>query len=157
AEGEQLPRERGRVSRRLVDELQIAAQRVGRQQAEKDHLTPAADDGEEIVEIVGDAARELTYAFHALRMQQLLLETLPRRNILEDRDEIVGLLHGVSRDREREIDPDLRPVLVHEALLAGERPDFAGEELSNARLVGGEIIAMGDGEERAGQELLVGV
>ena len=103
---------------------------------------------------MSDATRELTYAFHALRMQQLLFETFPRRNILENRDEVVELPHRVSRHRERPVHPDLRPVLVQKALFPGERPDLAGEELSNARLVEGEIIAMGDGEEGAGQELV---
>ena len=58
----------------------------------------AADDGEDVVEIVCDAAREAADGFHLLGFAQLLLERGAKRDVLDDGDREVLVLRRGQRD-----------------------------------------------------------
>ncbi len=70
-------------------------------------LGEAEDDREHVVEIVGDAAREQTDGLHLLRLPQLLLDALARRDVLHDRDAARRSPVGVQQDAERGLDRQL--------------------------------------------------
>ena len=54
-------------------------------------LQIADDDGEQIVEIVGDAAGELAHGLHLLRLAELLLHLPALGDVFLDRDEVGDL------------------------------------------------------------------
>jgi hypothetical protein len=56
AEGEQLARQRGGLIRRLPDRIEPRPSRIALVGAADEHLRVAADDREQVVEVVGDAA-----------------------------------------------------------------------------------------------------
>ena len=91
AEREQLVRERRRAGRGLVDEVELAPQRVARRHPSEGELAPAADHGQQVVEIVRDAARQLADALHPLGVEQLQLELLSAGDVLHDRHEVLRL------------------------------------------------------------------
>ena len=53
-------------------------------------LGVAADDGEDVVEVVGDPAGEASDRFHLLSLAHLRLELLPPRDVLDHRDRHAG-------------------------------------------------------------------
>src|SRR5438094_790867 len=55
--------------------------RVGRRGAVQQQLGRPQDGREQVVEVVGDAARQLPHGFHLLRLAQLLLELALRAHI----------------------------------------------------------------------------
>ena len=77
AEGEELPGERRRalaawrISSRSSRTLRPLVPRLA------EHLAVAADDGEQVVEVVGDAAGQPAHRLHLLRLDELLLEFFP--------------------------------------------------------------------------------
>ena len=71
---EQLPRERRRALGCLADLLDILALRVAGGQVAQQQLCVAENGGQQVVEVVGDAARQLAHGFHLLRLAELLLE-----------------------------------------------------------------------------------
>ena len=110
AEGEQLARQRGRPLRGLAHEVEVAAEPVPRIERVRQQRAPADDHGEEVVEVVGDAAGELADRLHLLRLPELLLggpqgflrvapleelSDLPA-DIRHDRQELVVLRDGVT-------------------------------------------------------------
>ena len=58
--------------------------RIGRREFVKHQLTVALDDGEQIVEVVRDAAGQAAYGFHLLGLAQLLFQSPTFGNILGD-------------------------------------------------------------------------
>ena len=74
--GEHLPRERRRALRRRDDGLR-RRRRVGIAHALTQELGVAEDAGEQVVEVVRDAAREHAEAVEPLRALHLLLERAP--------------------------------------------------------------------------------
>src|SRR2546426_1016071 len=66
---------------RVPDFLGILAPRVARRGVVQQQLRRAQDGGEQVVEVVGDAARQLPHGFHLLRLAQLLLELALRAHI----------------------------------------------------------------------------
>ncbi len=81
AEGQQLPRQIAGALARPVDIHEDRILGVG---IEPD-FTQAEDNREQIVEVVGDAAGQLPYGVHLLRLQQLSLEPLAVGHVAEDR------------------------------------------------------------------------
>ena len=82
AEGQELARERRRLVGGLADPLGIDAERVLGGQPPQDEVAVAADDHEQVVEVVSDAARELADGVHLLGLAELLLGLVggpPRR------------------------------------------------------------------------------
>ena len=74
AEGGGLGRPSRVRSRRL---LGVGTARVGGAHAVHDDVRVAEDGGEQVVEVVGDAASESTHRFHLLRVAEQLLELGP--------------------------------------------------------------------------------
>ena len=86
------------------DLVEVAADRsVAVAETPDRELCPACDDREQVVEVVGDTARELAHRFHALSVAQLLFEVQPLRQILDhdDREARIGL--GVHDERGRNL------------------------------------------------------
>ena len=82
AEREQLARERGGAVGGAADLLEVAAQqRVAVAGAGEREVGVAADRGEQVVEVVRDAAGELADGLHLLRLPELVLEPVPRGDV----------------------------------------------------------------------------
>jgi hypothetical protein len=77
AEGQQLAREAGRALGRLLDLIELEAHVAGRPVAIDCQPGKAQDCGEQVVEVVGDAAGQPADRFHLLRLLQLPLDGLP--------------------------------------------------------------------------------
>ena len=73
AEGEELARQGGGAVAGLIDLADVALQRVFRLQSPQGQFAVAGDHGQQIVEVVRDAARELPDGFHLLRLPELLI------------------------------------------------------------------------------------
>src|SRR5207244_4376678 len=81
-----------------LDEVEIArVDRVG-PEAAPEELAAALDDGQEVVEVVGDAAGELPDRLHLLRLTNLSLELLPLADVSE-RDDRPDQLPVFGADR----------------------------------------------------------
>ena len=74
AEGEELPGERRGARRRLADLHDVVAPRVRGSDRVEQELDVAADGGEQVVEVVRDAAGELADGLHLLRLAELRLQ-----------------------------------------------------------------------------------
>src|SRR5206468_6001049 len=70
-EGEQLSGEACRLLRRLHDGLGVHTSRVIRGQPCMQEVPAAGNDSQEIVEVVGHAAREQPYRLHLLSLEEL--------------------------------------------------------------------------------------
>src|SRR5581483_6329965 len=75
AEREELPGELRRTRRRAANLLDLPLALL-HARIEQNQLGVAADDREQIVEVVRDAAREPADGFHLLRLEELLLQPL---------------------------------------------------------------------------------
>ncbi len=84
AEGEQLPGELGRPLGAPLDEIEIAARRLIRREPVEQELDPSGDHGEQIVELVGDAAGQHAERFDPSGLRQL--ERLARAPLVGDVD-----------------------------------------------------------------------
>ncbi len=71
-------------------------------------LRIAEDDGQEIVEVVGDAAGQMPERFHLLRLPELQLHLDALRLIGEDADEMRGGAVRVADRRDRQAIPEAR-------------------------------------------------
>ena len=84
AESQELAREHGRPLRGLLDQLDVGPPGVLLGQGGEKQVGASADHRQEVVEVVGDAARELAHRLHLLRLPELLLELFLLREIDED-------------------------------------------------------------------------
>ena len=71
---EQLSRQRCRSLGGFANLFHVPPFRVPRWKIPEQELRVAEDGGEQVVEIVGDATRELAHGFHLLRLPELLFE-----------------------------------------------------------------------------------
>ena len=78
AEGQELARERHRALRRLLDQLDVAVHRLAGLEPAQQHVRPAGDHGEQVVEVVGDPAREPADRLHLLGLLELHLQARAR-------------------------------------------------------------------------------
>ncbi len=85
AQGQELPGERGCAIRRLRDQLDIAPLRIAGGEVHEQEGGPARDDGQEIVEVVGHAARQSAHRLHLPRLLELGLGVLESRELLLQR------------------------------------------------------------------------
>ena len=76
-----MPRQARRPVGRVEYFLNIGPVRTLPRQIRHDHRAVARDDGEQVVEVVGDAAGELADGLHFLCLLQLRLETAPFRRL----------------------------------------------------------------------------
>ena len=72
AEREQLPRQGGGPVRRLLDEVDVAPERVVRLESLSQELAAPADHRQEVVEVMRDASGKKTDGLHFSRLEQLL-------------------------------------------------------------------------------------
>ena len=112
AEGEQLPRELGSAVAGLLDVLEFFTHRVPVGQVHQGDVGGAIDDGEQVVEVVRDAAGQAPDHFHLLRLRELFAQAPLLRQVPRDAD-VVG--DGASRVSHR--GDGLRPE-VQGAILA---------------------------------------
>ena len=113
AEGQELARQAGRALGRPPDLLHVVGQRVALLQHAPDQVAVAHDDGQEVVEVVGDPAGQAADGLHLLRLPQLGLEALPLGDVLQDRQRPDRRAGGVPEERERE-------AALHPAPVAGQ-------------------------------------
>ena len=139
AEGEQLGRQRGSPIRGAHDLEDILAPGVIVVEAGDEELAVAADRGQEVVEVVGDAAGQPSDRFELLRVQELLPEPplLGDVSIVHDHDPLV-VLSATATNR---LDRAPRPVAVAEPSL--DRPRLlAGEHCSKSLVHGLVVVGM---------------
>ena len=74
AEGQQLPRERGRALARRPDLLQVLPERILLRHVVQHQVAVAEDRREEIVEVVSDAAGERADRLHLLHLAEVLFQ-----------------------------------------------------------------------------------
>ena len=104
AEGEELPGEGGGPVRRLLDQLDVAAERALGRELEQEELAPARDHGQEVVEVVGDAAGEPADRLHLLGVAELRLERPHRGEVAHDDDDPEVLLLAALQRGRRDLD-----------------------------------------------------
>ena len=138
AEGQELAGQVGGALRCLLNELDVTARRARALRPPRQHLAPPDDDGQEVVEVVGDPARELSDGLHllglpelALALAQRLLAALPLGDVPEVHGEAVR--RGIGVDLEPRLQ---RRVVLLEADgdLFGHRPTVLGIEPEPDRL-----------------------
>ena len=83
-EGEQLAHQRGGAVGVLADLHQVAVLDVGDVVAHQQEVAVAVDRGQQVVEVVGDAAGELADRLHLLALDELRLEGLELGGVGED-------------------------------------------------------------------------
>ena len=152
AEGEQLAREAGRLLGRVGDLAELlAARRVGL--GEQD-LRVARDHGQQVVEVVRDAAGEPPDRLHLLRLAEPLLEPQPLGHVVGEHERgRPALEHHLAG---RDLDVDQRAVLLAVAPRPRHRRARAAARLEVAeQLV--DVLARPDVGDRHGQELLARV
>ena len=86
AEGEQALGQAGRPLRRRQHLVDVEAQRIGLGHLELHHAGKAEDGGEYVVEVMGDAACELSDRLHLLGLAQLILQGLLLGDVLVQSD-----------------------------------------------------------------------
>ena len=134
AEREQLLRQLARPRRREVDLAHALGRPVLALDLAREEGARGADDGEDVVEVVRDAAGEAADRLHLLGVAQLLLEPLalgkgvPRgRDVAEVGGEERLLRHVEPRDRD--LDRELAPVGAHGSQLDPQAEDRAAAGL----------------------------
>ena len=90
AERQQLPGQGGRALARLDHFDHVGAARIVRGERVDDEVREAEDRGQQIVEVVGDAAGELADGLHFLRLTELRFEGLPLADVDADAEEPNG-------------------------------------------------------------------
>src|SRR2546423_1458079 len=81
----------------------------------------ARDRGEQVVEVVRDAARELPDRFHALRAPKLFLQQLALADVLHHADRELRLAARIGQGERRQLRRENAAVLPDVALLQGIR------------------------------------
>jgi hypothetical protein len=98
AEGEELPNEPGRTLDRLAHLLEVIDRSVVVGECADGEFVEAGDGGEDVVEVVCDAASEAAHRIHALGLQELSLESLVGAHVHQhraDADEVpLACAHG---------------------------------------------------------------
>ena len=86
-EGEKLAHQRRGAQRVLVDLVDLLERGIARLVAHQQEFGIADDDGEQIVEVVRHAARELAHGLHLLRLREFGLERLLLGHVDEIEDD----------------------------------------------------------------------
>ena len=121
AEGEKLARERRRLVGGLAGALGMGAEWILGGQPPQHQIAVAADDHEQVVEVVRDAARELADGIHLLGLAELFLglaEGLRGALVLREIDGDTAELDGAAARPEPDVDDVAQP---HLAPVRGER------------------------------------
>ena len=157
AEGEQLPRQQRGPVGGLADLVQVALERrAGRRLVERERRV-AADRGQHVVEVVGDAAGEPADRLELLALAQLLLELALLGHVLRHADHVARLAVAVADERRREPGDDGRAGLRHEARFAAVRVPFAPDQLCERLIAGFDVLRMPEARRQPAHHLLLGV
>ena len=136
--GQELARELGGAVHRVGDRVDVAPPALLGQVGPAQEVGRRADDGEQVVEVVRDAAGELAHRLHLLRLPQGRLSLLPLGNGIDDAglqllvqpaQGRLGLLavgdveheldHLVANPARREQPPPARTIFAEVLLLVG--------------------------------------
>src|SRR5450759_141372 len=115
AKGEELAGEVGRALPGRADVGQCRAPGIVGRHVGQEEVGVPGDDREEVVEIVGDASRELADRLHLLRLAELLFEAHAGRYVHPRAHDLAGAVLGVEENALLVMQPDPDPVLPAEA------------------------------------------
>src|SRR6202167_6613012 len=90
AEGQELAGERGSAIGSLLNGFGLGVEWIIGRKLIEENLGVAADDHEQIVEIVSDASGETTDRFHFLRLTELIFEDATLGDVFGDGFEDIG-------------------------------------------------------------------
>ena len=110
AERQQLPRQSRRTRAGSDDLLQVVSHRIPGLEICGEHLAVAEDDGQEVVEVVRDASREVADGLHLLTLPELALQPVPRRDVERHGEAARSTAEHELLDRD--LDVDEGPVLL---------------------------------------------
>ena len=132
AEGEQLSRQDGGPAGGVSDFADVAGDRAFHPELVEKQIAVAEDRGEKIIEVVRDAAGELTKRFHLLRADELILQLFPRGHIHERPHEANGRARGIADDQRAFEQIPIGTVAVVEPIFARPAVAFRGQRIANA-------------------------
>jgi hypothetical protein len=118
AERQQLPGELGGALGGGRDQLDVAAEPVADARLVAQDARAADDDGEQVVEVVGDAAGQAPDRVQALAVPQLVGEAVALRHVVDDHElggaarELQRVAHGLHVDPLAALQP-VAPETVH--------------------------------------------
>ena len=108
----------------------------------------AADGGQQVVEVVGDAPRQDPQALQLLRLAESILGVAPLGDVLEGAPQAHGLAVGSAVPLQEGVEEPGRAILQH-------RPEIHGPDLpprhepAHGPAEGGAILGVGAGHDRA--------
>lgn len=123
AEGEKALRQFGAALAGRQDRIDQALEIGPRLQRFREDVAIADDDGQQIVEVMGDAAGELADRLHLLRLDQLFLRPLALGQVVDDADE--DRFAVLPRLADREVHGKGRTVAAQALDLAADADDLA--------------------------------
>ena len=135
AKGEKLRGEDRGPARRVADFTDVLFDLALHLEFVEEQIAVAEDRGEKIIEIVGDAAGQLTKRLHLLRAHELVLQLFARGHIHEGADETNGRASRVPDDQRAFEQVPIGTVAVAEPIFA--RPMIAVSRESVADAGGG--------------------
>ncbi|MFT3766272.1 MAG: hypothetical protein QM820_12285 [Minicystis sp.] len=97
AEGQELTGQAAGALAGVEDDLGVAAHRTLLLHRAEDALAAAVDDGEQVVEVVGDAAGELADDLHLLGLVQVFLEPLALGHVGGHDDDAIDVFWSLLR------------------------------------------------------------
>ena len=137
AEGEELAGERGGAIGGLLNGFGLGVQRVAGGELVEENLGVAADDHEQIVEVVSDAAGEAADGFHFLGLAELVFEDAAFGDVFGDGFEDVGGLVSAGDGAAADADGDGGAVFAFPADLETVHAAGAAEFVDQAGVFAG--------------------
>ena len=153
AEREELTDERRRPVGRAADLLDVVTARVDRGGVREQQLGAAEDGGEQVVEVVGDSARELADRLHLLGESELVLQALSLRNVAQVHQQILRLAIGVLHDRRVHVHPQRSAAGLTPAHLQVQCAGLTPEEPLPLGELAGDVVGVQHGRDRRSDEL----
>ena len=157
AEGQDLLGEGRRPLPRLADLLGAEADVRARPDRLHQHVGVAEDRGEDVVEIVGDAAGELAHGLDLLRLKMGFLQLAALPQIVDLHQDAEGLPLPVPHQRSRHADRDEIVLPMEAAGVDLISPAAAGTELLELLEHGGAVLRVRDIRKGLGGQLVLGV
>ena len=154
-EGEELLRQRRGALCRLLDRLHVRPLAgLARVEAAEQEAAVHGDDGQEVVEVVRDAAGEAADGVELLRLVEALLELLAVADVVHHPDGELGVPVRVAHDRRRQVTPDDLAVGAAVALLECVALPLSLDELVEQPVRGRGLVGRGELRQLLADELL---